>query len=95
LEEQVIVVKITPGQLLVYACCMSCNSDNVQIIAKANSPARSHYLLNKLPFLILAINTECDRSGLLQGEPDGDGSRLYTPEHGTGENERQVRKSLS
>src|SRR6266851_10008338 len=78
LEEKVIIIEPTPGQLLVSARGAGRNRDDMQVIPEANRVPRPFKLLDEIAPGVAGVNAQRHPSWLLQREPDTNGARLRT-----------------
>src|SRR6266699_635605 len=94
LKEKVIIIEPAPCQPLITARGTGRNSNDMQVIPKANRVPRPFKLLDEIAPAVAGVNAQCHPSWLLKREPDSNGARLRAAQHRACKNERQVRESL-
>src|SRR6266852_577302 len=80
LEEKVIIIEPTPGQLLVSARGAGRNSNDMQVIPEANRVPRPFKLLDETAPGVAGVNAQRHHSWLLQRAPLRAGSRWRSHE---------------
>src|SRR3989440_7900838 len=87
LEEQVVVVQSTPGQLFLTCRNVSRHSNNMQMVTQAHRGACPCKPFNEISCCISRVDAQGDHASLFQCKPYRDSTRLCAPQDWTGKDQ--------